>query len=571
MPRIRPSVSLCVLVGLFFSINPANALTVHNNLPPFAGSGHSPPRLNHLNPRRSLGSTRRFVARESSETTGTRTSATALIADPSSSSSFALAPLSQVDVLYGRKTPLQYDATLDRYIPLASHKNATSSRRQSFIQQRLLPSLSVAFLPQSVTPNYYNFIRWRVTQRFVNANLHVFGTQSLLLGLGLSNANANNKLALSAALNWVLKDALGKIVRMLWASRMGRRFDSDAKRWRFRSACSYALGNALEIVTYLNPQLFLVWATLANAFKQMSMLTSSSTRTAIYNSFRNGTDNIGDITAKGEAQIAIVDLLGIASGVCLSRAIGTSPQSIIAAYVILQAMEISCMYQQLRCVQYRVFNFERLVTAITSFCTKLEQGGARWSKDDPSSIPTPKEIADKERLFFRSDMALQRQVAFGSLERSKLSPRELDQLLDLFRGERFLLVVGRNVKQQQRPRFIGKALQPWINECHIVLHEEATNVDIVKSTFALILLRRLLAASDLDPETSRSADCMAFIRTALAQADQFFPILLRQMTMSSWESPARSMFGRVHMRAEWPLQPANKTRIRTSDAPVVKE
>jgi hypothetical protein len=89
-----------------------------------------------------------------------------------------------------------------------------------------------------------------------------------------------------------------------------------------------------------------ITAMLANSCKQMSMLTSSATRNALYNSFKridgvNGgknndavdglnrnatvgrrgvgaTENIGDITAKGEAQIAVVDLLGIASGICLS-------------------------------------------------------------------------------------------------------------------------------------------------------------------------------------------------------------------------------------------------------------
>lgn len=71
------------------------------------------------------------------------------------------------------------------------------------------------------------------------------------------------------------------------------------------------------------------------------MLTSSATRNALYNSFRKldgsndggnasnsttvgyrrgsgGSENIGDITAKGEAQIAVVELFGIASGICLS-------------------------------------------------------------------------------------------------------------------------------------------------------------------------------------------------------------------------------------------------------------
>ena len=97
--------------------------------------------------------------------------------------------------------------------------------------------------------------------RFISANVHVLGTQSLLLGLGLKSRHT---LPLAAALNWVLKDCLGKLVRMLWASKMGRKFDSDAKRWRFRASLLYALGNGLEIVTYACPAFFLFYATMAN-------------------------------------------------------------------------------------------------------------------------------------------------------------------------------------------------------------------------------------------------------------------------------------------------------------------
>lgn len=57
--------------------------------------------------------------------------------------------------------------------------------------------------------------------------------QALLLALGIKA----RRLGAAAAMSWVLKDALGKFGRILWASKMGRRFDSDAKRWRFRSRC----------------------------------------------------------------------------------------------------------------------------------------------------------------------------------------------------------------------------------------------------------------------------------------------------------------------------------------------
>ena len=279
--------------------------------------------------------------------------------------------LYSVDVRFDRRSPLMYDAATGRYLDVfdtessssSSSSSATNERDQTTtaFYQKWLRFLNSAFVPEGVSQSYYRYVRWRILQRFVNANVHVIGTQSLLMGLrgmqqgrivAAAAAGGAATLGAAAATNWVLKDTLGKVVRMAWASRMGRKFDPDAKRWRFRASLIYALGNGLEVSTYLHPQYFLVLAMLANSCKQMSMLTSSATRNAIYNSFRridnessssggaaatagaNGTaaavgsgnsrrgsggmENIGDITAKGEAQIAVVDLLGIFSGICLS-------------------------------------------------------------------------------------------------------------------------------------------------------------------------------------------------------------------------------------------------------------
>ena len=469
--------------------------------------------------------------------------------------------LREVDVLYGRSHALLYDETKERFVQ-QSERNHTTNRwtPQRFVQQYILPQLSVAFLPSGVTPNYYRFMRWRVLQRFVSANLHVFGTQSLLMGLGIKSS-ASQLGALSAALKWVLKDALGKIVRMAWASQMGRRFDSDAKRWRFRSAFIFAAGNFLEITTYMLPSMFLVWATLANCCKQMSMLTSSSTRTALYNSFRDGTrENIGDITAKGEAQIAIVDLLGIASGVCLSRTVGTSVRRIVAVYALLQSSEILCMYRQLRSVVYRVLNFERMIQVITEFVQEMDdcptdQRMAFLRNGNMTGIPTPAVMAATERIFLPPPHLSRRGMAFGSLGRARLSPDELGDLRIIFAAERFLLVVGANMKHHARWNWPPKSKRQRLQEnCHIVLHSEATNIDIVKSTLALTLLREKLAArNNLNPDTMRSGDCLDLIAAAQREADGLFPLLLRQLSKRGWESPARFMFGRVHMRAEWPL------------------
>lgn len=472
--------------------------------------------------------------------------------------------VSEVDVLYGSQTRLVYDASEERYVPsshaihhahqedqdegfLSSIRNSSSWLRRS--RTRLGLKLRHSFLPEGVYPSYYRFIRWRILQRFVNANVHVFGTQSLLMGLGIKSRSS---LGLSAALNWVLKDALGKIVRMGWASKMGRKFDSDAKRWRFRSSFVFAFGNALEIITYVFPSLFLLWATLANCCKQISMLTSSSTRTAIYNSFRDGKrENIGDITAKGEAQIAVVDLLGIASGVSLSRAVGMSVRNVLSVYVVLQAIELFCLYHEIRAVEFRVLNFERLVQLVTSFVNENGQ------------IPTPQEMAKREMIFLPPQHLQRRAIAFGSLSRAKLAPDELLDLLEIFQKERFLLVVGKDVKNRRRRRRFWLTHPPHIqDQCHIVLHKDATNVDIVKSTLALSLLRQALSqqqeeGDDNNDEDLRTRKVIPMISEAYRKADELFPALLKSMSVAGWAAPARFMFGRVTMRADWPLR-ANK-------------
>ena len=472
---------------------------------------------------------------------------------PSSTSQQSAQPIriAEVDVLYGSRHPLAYDPVLERYVPTDTPHDdddestmlSTSEFSNGFLIRKLkrsvLPRLRHSFLPEGVYPSYYRFIRWRILQRFINANVHVFGTQSLLMGLGLKSHN----LGLSAALNWVLKDALGKIVRMGWASKMGRKFDSDAKRWRFRSSLVFALGNALEIVTYIFPSLFLLWATCANCCKQISMLTSSSTRTAIYNSFRDGKrENIGDITAKGEAQIAVVDLLGIASGVTLSKMVGMTVRNVLGVYLVLQAFELFCLYHEIRAVEFRVLNFERLVQLVTAFI-------------DDEPLPTPQETARTEKIFLPPKHLTRRAIAFGSMGRAKLSPSELSSLLQIFHKERFLLVVGPNVKNgNQRKLFLSNQKYPHPEEqCHIVLHTDATNIDIVKSTLALCLLRKALASSQYRDIDLRSSDCMELIERAYLEADLMFPSFLKSMQLAGWSPPARFMFGRVTMRAEWPL------------------
>jgi hypothetical protein len=139
--------------------------------------------------------------------------------------------LAEINVRYKMSYLLRYDPCLDRYVTVDGHHNESPPQfkfspgskyptHYPFLQastrlkQHLVPFFKSSFLPEGVSNNYYSFMKWRALQRFISANLHVLTTQSLLLGLGLKNRSA--ALGVSAAVNWVLKDALGKISRMVW-------------------------------------------------------------------------------------------------------------------------------------------------------------------------------------------------------------------------------------------------------------------------------------------------------------------------------------------------------------------
>jgi hypothetical protein len=139
----------------------------------------------------------------------------------------------------------------------------------------------------------------------VSSTVSVFGTQSLLLALGVKT----NKAGAAAAAGWIWANAFGKFGKMAFAAkcgsipaslsgnvctgldasapplghspdgyvlhRWGRKFDSDAKRWRFRSALMWVFANGMEITTFVAqgffPVGFIFIVALSVSLKQASL------------------------------------------------------------------------------------------------------------------------------------------------------------------------------------------------------------------------------------------------------------------------------------------------------------
>lgn len=75
---------------------------------------------------------------------------------------------------------------------------------------------------------------------------------------------------------------------------------------------------------------------------------SISICTRRYKSFSRSADNIGDITAKGEAQLAVVDLLGMFVGIYLSKAVDAARLKIAVMFVILTILDLLCIFKEVQ-------------------------------------------------------------------------------------------------------------------------------------------------------------------------------------------------------------------------------
>jgi Vitamin B6 photo-protection and homoeostasis len=73
-------------------------------------------------------------------------------------------------------------------------------------------------------------------QRFCSQMNMMFATQSLLYALGIG---ATKSLPAGAAINWMLKEGLGKLARMTIATSFAKNFDSQVKVRKSPRCCTF--------------------------------------------------------------------------------------------------------------------------------------------------------------------------------------------------------------------------------------------------------------------------------------------------------------------------------------------
>ncbi|KAI3638232.1 hypothetical protein MIR68_003843 [Amoeboaphelidium protococcarum] len=280
--------------------------------------------------------------------------------------------------------------------------------------------------PHSVTLNYLNYAKWSFLGSICGTMSGVLSTQALLSALGMGSGTS---VAVSATLNWVIKDGLGLLGGVMYTSLASGRFDSDPKRYRFGSAVLLQASMLCELMTPLVPQLFLPLASLSNIGKNISWLVLSGTRAQMHQSFCQR-DNLGDVTAKSGSQATAAALLGTGLGVIASATLGNSLPVSLSMYVPLGLVNLYSIYKSNYVVETKSLNVQRAELLILNY---LQTG----------SLLNTRDIAQQEHFVLRYKSVFGHKVLVNSPLR-RIDSELLPAVINQFKVQPFALLQNRN-------------------------------------------------------------------------------------------------------------------------------
>ncbi|KAG2724603.1 hypothetical protein I3843_01G024700 [Carya illinoinensis] len=243
------------------------------------------------------------------------------------------------------------------------------------------------FIPKQVSESYMDYVKWKFLHRVFSSALQVLATQAMFRAIGIGYSHS---LSSAAALNWVLKDGLGRLSRCIYTASLASAFDTNLKRVRFSTSVIFTLSIGVELLTPAFPQYFLLLASVANIAKQISLASYLATNTAVHRSFAIG-DNLGEVSAKAQIQTVCFDNLGLLLAALLNMLLKNSPRLLaglpFVIYPIFSAFDLIGIYQGLKHVHLPTLTKDRLEIILNTW---IELG----------YVPSPADVSKEEGVDF---------------------------------------------------------------------------------------------------------------------------------------------------------------------------
>ena len=352
------------------------------------------------------------------------------------------------------------------------------------ILQNIQSGLRSTFLPSgfpSKTPEgYLRYAIWSWIQDLSTQLRGVLATQRILEGVGVGREGAT---ALSALLNFLVRDGCGMFASLAFTSMAAPFFRTDVKRWRLFADIMVDVGITLEVAAVqAPPALFLPLISVGSMCKAMCGVAAGACSGPINLYWAKGSD-ISDISAKFGAQNTVTGSLGIVFAALFVKSVSTLPlQPLWILYGALTFLHIVANRRCMRLMAFDSFNTLRMDMVLARFFQDYD-----FAKDEYTSpILSPQQVARLEPLLFttiisgRPTHPIHLGVSFHEfLDHSREHSRESPRLL-LGIEKEYWIAVG---KRTRNPQIL------------VALPENVLPVDTAKAYFHARVLDHLLVTT----------------------------------------------------------------------------
>jgi len=423
----------------------------------------------------------------------------------------------------------EQDARTDKQIVLDHFFTTPLNRRLFTPLAGLLQHMLPKGYPHSVSAPYAPYSQYTFVQCLASTASGVLSMQCLLFAVGLGQPLA---VPAAAAVQWVMKDGLGQLGGMLFASYVNVSFDSDAKRWRMIAAMLLDGSVLVEMCTPLVPALFLPLASAANIGKNVAWLSTSASRACIHRSFCRE-ENLADVTAKSGSQAIAASLFGTALGIGLSYTVGTAVLPLLGAFAVLSCLHLGSTYISLRRVPLNTLNDQRGERVMLSYCTDGRVPSTDNVKDHERFVAPYRSPLASSRLDMAAELTdvvadfdamLPHIAAPGSAEAVWSSLSSLDRLLLFYGDEAFVLTV--------RP----SPSNPPAYTVSLVFLSSATSADVLSAYLLQVRLRlavrRLLEGAE--GAGVRFSEVCALLQQSVVWLREHRSAFLEQLVVQGW-------------------------------------
>ncbi|GBE58898.1 glutamate N-acetyltransferase, putative [Babesia ovata] len=251
--------------------------------------------------------------------------------------------------------------------------------------------------PQIVSDEYYRYAHWRMLERFAIAAAMALASQTQPMvsptgdaatTKGVSKDGEAGQRCSDRWISWmtrgkvssaltsiVLKDIVSRAFNFVWFGKIGAGFDDNPKAFRLLGGllCSVAgvacfVGNVLKF----EPKVLLNVS--INVLKHVGMLTMLAAQAAFHTTFcvKNAATNVGEITAKLEAQSPICDFIGMATGMQLGTLLADKPfavqTGVFSGFCVVSGIST---YMCAKSVCFRTLNPQRCFVLLEDFASVL--------------------------------------------------------------------------------------------------------------------------------------------------------------------------------------------------------